>query len=112
MIIHHLFNAHKKKSIIRFSFYVEKICINNYDLTYRQFFNILFIYNKIFSLCIGKKIYIFLERETISPIECVLPVCSPSVSFARREDANREALLTMCSSNLAREREKRIETFN
>nr|YP_009537328.1 hypothetical chloroplast RF2 [Dioscorea hirtiflora]YP_009537345.1 hypothetical chloroplast RF2 [Dioscorea hirtiflora]AYM33341.1 hypothetical chloroplast RF2 [Dioscorea hirtiflora]AYM33358.1 hypothetical chloroplast RF2 [Dioscorea hirtiflora] len=53
----------------RFPFYVEKTCINNYDLTYGQFLNILFIRNKIFSLCVGKKKHILLERETISPIE-------------------------------------------
>ncbi|YP_009033929.1 hypothetical chloroplast RF2 (plastid) [Dioscorea cayenensis subsp. rotundata] len=53
----------------RFPFYVEKTRINNYDLTYGQFLNILFIRNKIFSLCVGKKKHILLERETISPIE-------------------------------------------
>nr|YP_010830748.1 hypothetical protein RF2 [Potamogeton distinctus]YP_010830766.1 hypothetical protein RF2 [Potamogeton distinctus]YP_010830920.1 hypothetical protein RF2 [Potamogeton wrightii]YP_010830938.1 hypothetical protein RF2 [Potamogeton wrightii]WFF50638.1 hypothetical protein RF2 [Potamogeton distinctus]WFF50656.1 hypothetical protein RF2 [Potamogeton distinctus]WFF50896.1 hypothetical protein RF2 [Potamogeton wrightii]WFF50914.1 hypothetical protein RF2 [Potamogeton wrightii] len=53
----------------RFPFYVEKTRINNYDLTYGQFLNILFIRNKIFSLCVGKKKHIFLERKTISPIE-------------------------------------------
>nr|YP_010291581.1 hypothetical protein RF2 [Rapatea paludosa]YP_010291598.1 hypothetical protein RF2 [Rapatea paludosa]ULQ67588.1 hypothetical protein RF2 [Rapatea paludosa]ULQ67605.1 hypothetical protein RF2 [Rapatea paludosa] len=53
----------------RFPFYVEKTRINNYDLTYGQFLNILFIRNKIFSLCVGKKKHIFLERETISPIK-------------------------------------------
>nr|YP_009689001.1 Ycf2 [Paris japonica]YP_009689018.1 Ycf2 [Paris japonica]QEL51632.1 Ycf2 [Paris japonica]QEL51649.1 Ycf2 [Paris japonica] len=53
----------------RLPFYVEKTRINNYDLTYGQFLNILFIRNKIFSLCVGKKKHIFLERETISPIE-------------------------------------------
>nr|AYP31976.1 hypothetical chloroplast RF21 [Canna iridiflora] len=53
----------------RFPFYVEKTRINNYDLTYGQFLTTLFIRNKIFSLCVGKKKYIFLERETISPIE-------------------------------------------
>nr|YP_010854795.1 hypothetical protein RF2 [Chamaedorea cataractarum]YP_010854812.1 hypothetical protein RF2 [Chamaedorea cataractarum]WGM73841.1 hypothetical protein RF2 [Chamaedorea sp. M_zhpu90]WGM65465.1 hypothetical protein RF2 [Chamaedorea cataractarum]WGM65482.1 hypothetical protein RF2 [Chamaedorea cataractarum]WGM73858.1 hypothetical protein RF2 [Chamaedorea sp. M_zhpu90] len=53
----------------RFPFYVEKTRINNYDLTYGQFLNILFIRKKIFSLCVGKKKHIFLERETISPIE-------------------------------------------
>nr|YP_010723880.1 Ycf2 protein [Gladiolus communis]YP_010723898.1 Ycf2 protein [Gladiolus communis]WDW30920.1 Ycf2 protein [Gladiolus communis]WDW30938.1 Ycf2 protein [Gladiolus communis] len=53
----------------RFPFYVEKTRINNNDLTYGQFLNILFIRNKIFSLCVGKKKHIFLERETISPIE-------------------------------------------
>ncbi|KAL9382732.1 hypothetical protein Peur_025767 [Populus x canadensis] len=35
----------------RFPFYVEKACIKNYDFTYGQFLNILFIRNKIFSLC-------------------------------------------------------------
>ena len=53
----------------RFPFYVEKTRINNYDFTYGQFLTILFIRNKIFSLCVGKKKHIFLERETISPIE-------------------------------------------
>nr|YP_009537495.1 hypothetical chloroplast RF2 [Dioscorea quartiniana]YP_009537512.1 hypothetical chloroplast RF2 [Dioscorea quartiniana]AYM33590.1 hypothetical chloroplast RF2 [Dioscorea quartiniana]AYM33607.1 hypothetical chloroplast RF2 [Dioscorea quartiniana] len=53
----------------RFPFYVEKTRINNYDLTYGQFLNILFIRNKLFSLCVGKKKHILLERETISPIE-------------------------------------------
>nr|YP_009145304.1 ycf2 [Trillium decumbens]YP_009145321.1 ycf2 [Trillium decumbens]AKK32184.1 ycf2 [Trillium decumbens]AKK32201.1 ycf2 [Trillium decumbens] len=53
----------------RLPFYVEKTRINNYDLTYGQFLNILFIRNKKFSLCVGKKKHIFLERETISPIE-------------------------------------------
>nr|UDZ61548.1 hypothetical protein RF2 [Helanthium bolivianum] len=52
-----------------FPFYVEKTRINNYDLTYGQFLNILFIRNKIFSLCVGKKKDICLERETISPID-------------------------------------------
>ena len=52
-----------------FPFYVEKTRINNYDLPYGQFLNILFIRKKIFSLCVGKKKHIFLERETISPIE-------------------------------------------
>nr|YP_009443816.1 hypothetical chloroplast RF2 [Aconitum sinomontanum]ATU07016.1 hypothetical chloroplast RF2 [Aconitum sinomontanum] len=55
----------------RFPFYVEKARINNYDLTYGQFLNILFIRNKIFSLCVGKgkKKHVFGERDTISPIE-------------------------------------------
>nr|ANO45209.1 hypothetical chloroplast protein RF21 [Drymophila moorei] len=53
----------------RFPFYVKKTRINNYDLTYGQFLNILFIRNKIFSLRVDKKKHIFLERETISPIE-------------------------------------------
>nr|QXO04073.1 Ycf2 protein [Goodyera repens]QXO04090.1 Ycf2 protein [Goodyera repens] len=56
----------------RFPFDVEKTRINNSDLTYGQFLNILSIRNKIFSLCVGKKKDLFLEfleRETISPIE-------------------------------------------
>nr|YP_009627453.1 Ycf2 [Tinospora cordifolia]QCC70900.1 Ycf2 [Tinospora cordifolia] len=53
----------------RFPFYVEKARIHNYDLTYGQFLNILFIRNKIFSLCVGKKKHVLLERDTISPIE-------------------------------------------
>nr|YP_009424976.1 hypothetical chloroplast RF2 [Habenaria radiata]YP_009424993.1 hypothetical chloroplast RF2 [Habenaria radiata]ASU93505.1 hypothetical chloroplast RF2 [Habenaria radiata]ASU93522.1 hypothetical chloroplast RF2 [Habenaria radiata] len=53
----------------RFPFDVEKTRIKNYDLTYGQFLNILSIRNKIFSLFVGKKKYLFLERETISPIE-------------------------------------------
>nr|YP_010400516.1 hypothetical chloroplast RF21 [Phedimus odontophyllus]YP_010400533.1 Ycf2 protein [Phedimus odontophyllus]YP_010400601.1 hypothetical chloroplast RF21 [Phedimus yangshanicus]UQS79163.1 hypothetical chloroplast RF21 [Phedimus yangshanicus]UQS79180.1 Ycf2 protein [Phedimus yangshanicus]UQS79248.1 hypothetical chloroplast RF21 [Phedimus odontophyllus] len=53
----------------RFPFYVEKARINNYDFTYGQFLNILFIRNKIFDLCGGKKKHAFLERDTISPIE-------------------------------------------
>ena len=48
---------------------MEKARINNYDFTYGQFLNILFIRKKIFSLCGGKKKYAFLERDTISPIE-------------------------------------------
>ncbi|RYQ93912.1 hypothetical protein Ahy_B09g100130 [Arachis hypogaea] len=39
----------------RFSFFVERACINNYYFTYGQFLKILFIRNKIFSLCGGKK---------------------------------------------------------
>nr|YP_010964732.1 hypothetical chloroplast RF21 [Hedysarum longigynophorum]WNM89387.1 hypothetical chloroplast RF21 [Hedysarum longigynophorum] len=53
----------------RFSFYVERACINNYDFTYGQFLNILFSHNKIFSLCGSKKKHAFLERDTISPID-------------------------------------------
>nr|UDZ61550.1 hypothetical protein RF2 [Limnophyton obtusifolium]UDZ61551.1 hypothetical protein RF2 [Limnophyton obtusifolium] len=52
-----------------FPFYVEKTRINNYDLTYGQFLNIFFIRNKTVSLGLGKKKHIFLERETISPID-------------------------------------------
>nr|YP_010419838.1 hypothetical protein RF2 [Leucosyke puya]YP_010419855.1 hypothetical protein RF2 [Leucosyke puya]USG53539.1 hypothetical protein RF2 [Leucosyke puya]USG53556.1 hypothetical protein RF2 [Leucosyke puya] len=52
-----------------FPFYVEKAHIKNFDYTYGQFLNILFIRNKIFSLRGGKKKYAFLDRDTISPIE-------------------------------------------
>ncbi|KAL6556208.1 Protein Ycf2 [Orobanche gracilis] len=51
----------------RFPFYVEKARINNF--MYGQFLNILFIRNKIFSLCVGKKKHAFWGRYTISPIE-------------------------------------------
>ena len=51
----------------RFPFYVERTRINNYDFTYGQFLNILFIRNKIFSLCGGKKKHAFLGRDTSSP---------------------------------------------
>nr|YP_009440717.1 hypothetical chloroplast RF21 [Aristolochia contorta]YP_009440734.1 hypothetical chloroplast RF21 [Aristolochia contorta]ATI10676.1 hypothetical chloroplast RF21 [Aristolochia contorta]ATI10693.1 hypothetical chloroplast RF21 [Aristolochia contorta]UAU41069.1 Ycf2 [Aristolochia contorta]UAU41086.1 Ycf2 [Aristolochia contorta] len=53
----------------RFPFDVEKTRTNNYDLTYGQFLNILFIRNKIFSSCVSKKNMFFLERDTLSPIE-------------------------------------------
>uniref|UniRef100_UPI0030FE2E18 Ycf2 protein n=1 Tax=Dactylicapnos scandens TaxID=1406284 RepID=UPI0030FE2E18 len=53
----------------RFPFSVEKAGLKNSDLTYGQFLNILFIRNKRFSLCVGKKNHVFLERATISPIE-------------------------------------------
>nr|AWI71011.1 Ycf2 [Thevetia peruviana] len=53
----------------RFPFSVEKARINKYDFTYGQFLNILFIRNKIFSLCVGKKKHAFWGRDTISPIE-------------------------------------------
>nr|YP_010694240.1 Ycf2 [Impatiens morsei]YP_010694250.1 Ycf2 [Impatiens morsei]WCD66933.1 Ycf2 [Impatiens morsei]WCD66942.1 Ycf2 [Impatiens morsei] len=53
----------------RFPFYVERARINNYDFTYGQFLNILFIRKKIFSLCVGKKKHAFWGRGTISPIE-------------------------------------------
>lgn len=45
-------------------------CIKNYDFSYRQFLNIniMFINNKIYFLCDGKK-NIFLERYTILPIK-------------------------------------------
>nr|YP_010259001.1 hypothetical chloroplast RF21 [Chiloglottis cornuta]YP_010259009.1 hypothetical chloroplast RF21 [Chiloglottis cornuta]UIX23871.1 hypothetical chloroplast RF21 [Chiloglottis cornuta]UIX23879.1 hypothetical chloroplast RF21 [Chiloglottis cornuta] len=52
-----------------FWFYCNKRLPFDDDLTYGQFLNILSIRNKIFSLCVGKKKYLFLERETISPIE-------------------------------------------
>nr|YP_010248255.1 Ycf2 [Codonopsis pilosula]YP_010248279.1 Ycf2 [Codonopsis pilosula]QTK21304.1 Ycf2 [Codonopsis pilosula]QTK21305.1 Ycf2 [Codonopsis pilosula] len=53
----------------RFPFYVEKAPINNYDFTYGQFLNTLFIRNKIFSLCVGKKKHAFGGRDTLSAIE-------------------------------------------
>lgn len=52
-----------------FPFDVEKTHIHTEDLTYGQFLTISFIRNKIFSLCVGKKKEICLERETISPTE-------------------------------------------
>nr|YP_009890609.1 Ycf2 [Asperuginoides axillaris]YP_009890629.1 Ycf2 [Asperuginoides axillaris]QKK36982.1 Ycf2 [Asperuginoides axillaris]QKK37002.1 Ycf2 [Asperuginoides axillaris]UKP88779.1 Ycf2 [Asperuginoides axillaris]UKP88780.1 Ycf2 [Asperuginoides axillaris] len=51
----------------RFPFYVERARLNNSDFTYGQFLTILFIHNKIFSSCGGKKKHAFLERDTISP---------------------------------------------
>nr|YP_010448625.1 hypothetical protein RF2 [Schnabelia terniflora]YP_010448648.1 hypothetical protein RF2 [Schnabelia terniflora]UTS56660.1 hypothetical protein RF2 [Schnabelia terniflora]UTS56661.1 hypothetical protein RF2 [Schnabelia terniflora]UZG90256.1 Ycf2 [Schnabelia terniflora]UZG90279.1 Ycf2 [Schnabelia terniflora] len=53
----------------RFPFSVENARTKNYDFTYVQFLNILFIRNKIFSLCAGKKKHALGGRETISPIE-------------------------------------------
>nr|YP_010931564.1 Ycf2 [Oenothera speciosa]WKN51356.1 Ycf2 [Oenothera speciosa] len=53
----------------RFPFYVERARIKNFDFTYGQFLNILFIRNTKFSLCGDKKKHDFLERDTISPIE-------------------------------------------
>nr|YP_009407419.1 putative ATPase linked to protein import [Dionaea muscipula]ASA46399.1 putative ATPase linked to protein import [Dionaea muscipula]QBC71719.1 hypothetical protein RF2 [Dionaea muscipula] len=53
----------------RFPFSMEKSRIDNYDFTYRQFLNILFVCNKKFSLCVGKKKHAFWGRDTISPIE-------------------------------------------
>nr|ATL62811.1 Ycf2 [Lasianthus sp. Kainulaninen et al. 17] len=53
----------------RFPFSLEKAHINNYDFTYGQVLNILFIRNKIFSLGVGKKKHAFWGRDTISPIE-------------------------------------------
>nr|YP_008994525.1 hypothetical chloroplast RF21 [Hypseocharis bilobata]AGV02953.1 hypothetical chloroplast RF21 [Hypseocharis bilobata] len=53
----------------RFPFFAEKARINNYDFSYGQFLNILFIRNKIFSLCGGKKKHAFWEIDTILPIE-------------------------------------------
>nr|YP_010464908.1 hypothetical protein RF2 [Amaranthus blitoides]YP_010464926.1 hypothetical protein RF2 [Amaranthus blitoides]UUL95305.1 hypothetical protein RF2 [Amaranthus blitoides]UUL95306.1 hypothetical protein RF2 [Amaranthus blitoides] len=70
----------------RFPFYMEKARINNSDFTYRQFLNILFIHNKKFSLCVGKKKHAFLERDTISPIESqVSNICIPN-DFPIRSD--------------------------
>src|SRR5688572_11519887 len=65
---------------------MEKARINNSDFTYRQFLNILFIHNKKFSLCVGKKKHAFLERDTISPIESqVSNICIPN-DFPIRSD--------------------------
>ncbi|KAJ0771660.1 Protein Ycf2 A [Helianthus annuus] len=47
----------------------QLLLLNNYDFTYGQFLNILFIRNKIFSLCVGKKKHAFWGRDTISAIE-------------------------------------------
>ncbi|KAL2924445.1 Protein Ycf2 [Bienertia sinuspersici] len=46
----------------------EEARINNYDFTYRQFLNILFITTKYF-LFVSVKKTCFFERDTISPIE-------------------------------------------
>nr|YP_010631521.1 Ycf2 [Pimpinella valleculosa]WBN98586.1 Ycf2 [Pimpinella valleculosa] len=62
---HHLCFFYYNRSISD----VEKARINNYDFTYGQVLNILFIHNKIFSLCVGKKKHAFGGRDTISPIE-------------------------------------------
>ena len=64
---HHFFFYCNKR--FPFYIYMEKARIKNYDFTYRQFLNILFIRNKKFSLCVGKKKHAFLEIDTISPIE-------------------------------------------
>nr|YP_009269933.1 hypothetical chloroplast RF21 [Neottia acuminata]ANT72840.1 hypothetical chloroplast RF21 [Neottia acuminata] len=70
----------------RFPFDVEKTRINNYDLTYVQFLNILSIRNKIFSLCVGKKKSIFLEKEAISSIESQVSDIFISNDFPQRGD--------------------------
>nr|YP_009109941.1 hypothetical chloroplast RF21 [Trifolium strictum]AIJ28408.1 hypothetical chloroplast RF21 [Trifolium strictum] len=54
----------------RFSFYVERSW--NFDFTYGQFLNILFIRNKIFSLWGGQKKHAFLDRDTISQVSNIL----------------------------------------
>nr|AIJ28034.1 hypothetical chloroplast RF21 [Trifolium lupinaster] len=54
----------------RFSFYVERSW--NFNFMYGQFLNILFIRNKIFSLCGGKKKHAFLDRDTISQVSNIL----------------------------------------
>nr|UVF34231.1 Ycf2 protein [Abelmoschus esculentus]UVF34248.1 Ycf2 protein [Abelmoschus esculentus] len=64
---HHFCFYCNKRFPFYVDFYVEKGRINNYDFTYGQFLNILFIRNKIFSLCGGKKKHAFLGRDTISP---------------------------------------------
>nr|YP_009405985.1 hypothetical chloroplast RF2 [Lobelia sessilifolia]YP_009406008.1 hypothetical chloroplast RF2 [Lobelia sessilifolia]ASA38059.1 hypothetical chloroplast RF2 [Lobelia sessilifolia]ASA38084.1 hypothetical chloroplast RF2 [Lobelia sessilifolia] len=53
----------------RFPFYVDKARSKNDDFTYGQFLNTLFIRNKIFSLCVGKKKHAFWWRDTLSAIE-------------------------------------------
>nr|YP_009403598.1 hypothetical chloroplast RF2 [Hippobroma longiflora]YP_009403621.1 hypothetical chloroplast RF2 [Hippobroma longiflora]ASA34790.1 hypothetical chloroplast RF2 [Hippobroma longiflora]ASA34815.1 hypothetical chloroplast RF2 [Hippobroma longiflora] len=53
----------------RFPFYVDKARSKNDDFTYGQFLNTLFIRNKIFSLCVGKKKDAFWWRDTLSAIE-------------------------------------------
>ncbi|KAL9398519.1 hypothetical protein Peur_007480 [Populus x canadensis] len=47
---------------------MEYPCIKNYDFSYEKFLNIMFIYNKIFSLMVVKSMF-FLEKETISSIK-------------------------------------------
>jgi len=54
----------------RFSFYAERSW--NFNFTYGQFLNILFIQNKKFSLCDGKKKHAFLDRDTISQVSNIL----------------------------------------
>lgn len=54
----------------RFSFYVERSW--NFNFMYGQFLNILFIRNKLFSLCDGKKKHAFLDRDTISQVSNIL----------------------------------------
>nr|QKI32468.1 hypothetical protein RF2 [Circaeaster agrestis]QKI32469.1 hypothetical protein RF2 [Circaeaster agrestis]QKI32553.1 hypothetical protein RF2 [Circaeaster agrestis]QKI32554.1 hypothetical protein RF2 [Circaeaster agrestis]QKI32638.1 hypothetical protein RF2 [Circaeaster agrestis] len=53
----------------RFPFFVARARINNYDHTYGQFLDSLFLPNQIFSLYVGQKKNVLLERDTISPIE-------------------------------------------
>lgn len=69
-----------------FPFSVEKSRIKNYDFTYAQFLNILFIPKKIFSLCSGK--HAFLERDTISssPIESEISNLFISNDFPKSVD--------------------------
>nr|YP_009973443.1 hypothetical protein RF2 [Halophila beccarii]YP_009973456.1 hypothetical protein RF2 [Halophila beccarii]QNH92894.1 hypothetical protein RF2 [Halophila beccarii]QNH92907.1 hypothetical protein RF2 [Halophila beccarii] len=69
-----------------FPFDVEKTHIHTEDLTYGQFLNIPFIRNKIFSLCVGKKKEICLERETISPIELQVSDLFLSKDFPQSDD--------------------------
>ena len=74
---------------------MEKACANNYDFTYGQFLNILFIRNKIFSLCGGKRNF-FLERDTISPIELqVFNIFIPN-DFLQSGDETRYNLYNSC----------------
>jgi hypothetical protein len=54
----------------RFSFYVERSW--NFNFTYGQFLNILFIRNKLFSLCDGTKKHAFLDRDTMPQVSNIL----------------------------------------
>nr|YP_009891723.1 Ycf2 [Asta schaffneri]YP_009891743.1 Ycf2 [Asta schaffneri]QKK38096.1 Ycf2 [Asta schaffneri]QKK38116.1 Ycf2 [Asta schaffneri] len=70
----------------RLPFYVEKARLNNSDFTYGQFLTILFIHNKIFSSCGGKKKHAFLERDTISPSSIESQVSNISNDFPQSGD--------------------------
>ncbi|KAF3772301.1 DNA-directed RNA polymerase subunit beta'' [Nymphaea thermarum] len=112
----------------RFPFYAEKTRIDNYDLTYGQFLHILFICNKIFSLCVGKKKLAFLERDTISPIESQVLTYSYLTIFHKVRLAIYEKLrsgdithglpkveqvLEVCSiDSISMNLEKRVEGWN
>ncbi|CAN1127920.1 Protein Ycf2 [Linum perenne] len=57
----------------KFPFYVKKARIKNYDFTYGQFLNTLFIRNKIFSLGGGKRKKAFLERYYFTNLVQIFP---------------------------------------